>query len=72
MDCLTQQSIKVVRGQTVCFYSDVHNVKSNQMKSIRSTYGPFHLVNNAVSSVIRAWPTYDSIVVYGLVDAQQD
>lgn len=71
MDCLTQQSIRTVRGQQCVF--TLMSIMWNPIKwrAFRGTYGPLHHVNNAVSSVIGAWLTSDSIVVYGLVDAQQ-
>lgn len=71
MDCLTQQSIRTVRGQ-LCV-STPTSIMWNPIKwrAFRATYGPFHHVNNAMSSEIGAWLTSDWIVVYGLVDAQQ-
>lgn len=71
MDCLTQQSIRIVRGQQ--YVSTLMSIMWNPIKwrAFRATYGPFLHVNNAMSSVIGAWLTSDWIVVYGLLDAQQ-
>lgn len=71
MDCLTQQSIRTVRGQ-LCV-STLTSVMWNPIKwrAFSATYGPFHHVNNAMSSEIGAWLTSDWIVVDGPVDAQQ-
>lgn len=71
MDCLTQQSIRIVRGQQ--YVSTLMSIMWNPIKwrAFRATYGLFHHVNNAMSSVIGAWQMSDWIVVYGLVDAQQ-
>lgn len=68
MDCLSQQSIKIVKGQ-LCV-STLIPVMWNPIKwgAFRATYGLFHHVNDAMSSVIRARLTSDWIVVYGLVD----
>lgn len=70
MDCLTQQSIRTVRGQ-LCV-STPTSIMWNPIKwrAFRATYGPCH-VNNAMSSEIGAWLTSDWIVVDGPVDAQQ-
>lgn len=70
MDCLTQQSIRTVEGQQCV--SALMSIMWNPIKwrAFRATYGLFHHVNDAMSSVIGAWLTSDWIVVYGLVDAQ--
>lgn len=72
MERLTQQSIRIVRGQDSQCVSALMSIMRNPIKwrAFRATYGPFHNVNDAMSSVIGAWLTSDWIVVYGLVDTQ--